>query len=118
MWPIPIALGVYLSPESPWWLVRQGRHDDAKKALRRFTGEAETDEDIERTVAMMHHTNELEKKINEGTTYLDCFKGVDRRRTEISAMVWFIQSWCGASFMGYSTYFYRSSWLLRACLPV
>lgn len=55
-WPVPIAIGVYLSPESPWWLVRQGRHEDAKKALRRFTGTAETDEDIDRTVAMMHQT--------------------------------------------------------------
>jgi SP family general alpha glucoside:H+ symporter-like MFS transporter len=49
----------------------------------------------------------MEKQYKEGTSYLDCFRGVDLRRTEISALVWFIQSWCGASFMGYSTYFYQ-----------
>jgi SP family general alpha glucoside:H+ symporter-like MFS transporter len=29
-------------------------------------------------------------------------------------MVWFIQSWCGASFMGYSTYFYQQAGLATA----
>lgn len=33
MWPLPLAVGIYLAPESPWWLVRKGRVEDAKKAL-------------------------------------------------------------------------------------
>jgi hypothetical protein len=32
---------------------------------------------------MMVHTNELEKQAMAGATYLDCFRGTDRRRTEI-----------------------------------
>jgi MFS transporter, SP family, general alpha glucoside:H+ symporter len=33
MWPLPLAVGIYLAPESPWWLVRKGKVEDAKKAL-------------------------------------------------------------------------------------
>lgn len=40
---------------------------------------------------MMVHTNEMERAIEEGTSYLECFKGIDRRRTEISMLVFFMQ---------------------------
>src|SRR4051794_37969388 len=33
-WIPPLFLAAYLSPESPWYLVRKGRIDDAEKALR------------------------------------------------------------------------------------
>ena len=60
---------------------------------------------------MMVHTNELEKEIEAGTSYLDCFKGVDLRRTEIVCFTWAAQNLCGAGLMGYSTYFYTSAGL-------
>jgi SP family general alpha glucoside:H+ symporter-like MFS transporter len=31
VWPVPIIVGVFLTPESPWWFVRRGRIEDAKK---------------------------------------------------------------------------------------
>jgi len=60
---------------------------------------------------MMVHTNELEKAETIGTSYIDCFRKTDLRRTEICAMTWFIQSFCGGSFMGFSTYFYEQAGL-------
>jgi SP family general alpha glucoside:H+ symporter-like MFS transporter len=110
-WPIPIMLGVVFAPESPWWLVRKGRKQDAVDALRRLTGTADPDFDAEETVAMMVHTNELEKEIESGTSYLDCFKGVDLRRTEVVCLTWAAQNLCGAGLMGYSTYFYLQAGL-------
>lgn len=41
VWPIPILIGCILCPESPWWLVRHGRYEDAKHALRRLTCKSE-----------------------------------------------------------------------------
>lgn len=92
MWPVPLFIGVLLAPESPWWLVRKGRFDDAKHALERLTSRnRETDFDADETVDMMRHTTELEKEITSGSSYWDCFKGTDLRRTEIVCMTWAIQ---------------------------
>jgi SP family general alpha glucoside:H+ symporter-like MFS transporter len=112
MWPVPLMIGVFLAPESPWWLVRKGRIDDAKKALLRLTSlNRETDFNADETVAMMVHTTALEEKITRGATYLDCFKGTDLRRTEIVCMAWAIQNLSGNAFSGYSSYFLQQAGL-------
>ncbi|KAH8670303.1 MFS maltose permease MalP [Tricladium varicosporioides] len=113
IWPIPIIVGVLFAPESPWWLVRRGRVEDAKQALRSLTSSNNADAsfDVDDTVAMMVTTNELEKTLESGVGYLDCFRGIDLRRTEIVCITWVIQNLCGSAFMGYSTYFYEQAGL-------
>lgn len=112
MWPLPLFIGILLAPESPWWLVRKGNTEGAKKALLRLTSvDRETDFDADETIAMMVHTNALEQKITSGASYLDCFKGTDLRRTEIVCMVWAIQNLSGNSFSNYSTYFLEQAGL-------
>lgn len=112
IWPVPLIIGIALAPESPWWLVRKERYDDAKKQLLRLASpDKNPNFNADETVAMYKHTNELEKAATEGTSYLDCFKGSDMRRTEIAAMTWFTQAWCGSSFMGFSTYFFEQAGL-------
>lgn len=106
MWPLPLIIAIYFAPESPWWLVRNGRTEEAKKSLLRLTSpQNNPDFDADDTVAMMVHTNALEEKITAGSSYLDCFKGVDLRRTEIVCMVWAIQNLSGNAFSNYSTFF-------------
>ncbi|KAI1389307.1 putative MFS alpha-glucoside transporter [Hypoxylon trugodes] len=112
MWPVPLIVGIYCAPESPWWLIRKGRLEDAKRSLLRLTSlDRETDFDADETVAMMVHTSALEQKITKGASYLDCFKGIDRRRTEIVCMCWAIQNLSGNSFSNYSTYFLQQAGL-------
>lgn len=110
IWPVPIFIGVFLAPESPWWLVRQDRREDAVQALKRLTS-ANADFNAEETVSMIVYTDALERRTETGTSYLDCFKKSDLRRTEISCCVWAAQSLCGAGLMGYSTVFYQRAGL-------
>ena len=72
-------------PESPWWLVRAGRHEEAERMLKRLTV-GEQNSNTRQTIAMMVHTNEIEKEVEAGTSFLDCFKGTNRRRTEIACV--------------------------------
>ncbi|PYH47510.1 putative MFS alpha-glucoside transporter [Aspergillus saccharolyticus JOP 1030-1] len=112
MWPLPLFIGISLAPESPWWLVRRGKIQQAKQALLRLTSlNRETEFDADETISMMVHTTALEEKITKGASYLDCFKGTDRRRTEIVCMVWAIQNLSGNSFSNYSTYFLEQAGL-------
>jgi SP family general alpha glucoside:H+ symporter-like MFS transporter len=110
VWPLPIAIGCYLAPESPWWLVRKEKHEQAERSLKRLArASGFSQRDCDRQMAMMIHTNEMEKQVSAGTTYWDCFKGTERRRTEIVCCVWMIQTLCGAPLMGLSSYFYTNA---------
>lgn len=65
MWPVPLFIGVWLAPESPWWLLRKGRKEDAKTNLLRLTSKThDTEFDVDETLAMMEHTTKLEEKVS------------------------------------------------------
>lgn len=81
---------MWFAPESPWWLVRQDRLDLAEASLKRL-GTGDEAVDTSKTIAMMVHTDKLEKSTETGTTYLDCFRGIDLRRTEIACMASYYQ---------------------------
>lgn len=92
-WPIPLIIVSIFCPESPWWLVRKGRHDDALKSIKRLLSKSpDYEEQCHQTLAMMISTHKIEVATSEGATIWDCFKGVQLRRTEIACVTWAIQS--------------------------
>lgn len=109
MWSVPLIAGVAFVPESPWWLIRKGRVEDARKALRALS--INSDDEIDQTISMMRHTDEIEKEISSGVSYVDCFKGTNLRRTEITCITWVIQAASGASLMGFAAYFFQQAGL-------
>lgn len=112
MWFPILITAIYLAPESPWWYVRKGRHEDAKRSLLRLASpKRDPTFNADETVDMMRHTNELEKEMSAGTSYLDCFKGVNLRRTEIVCMLFLSQNLAGNTFSNYSTYFFKQAGL-------
>jgi MFS transporter, SP family, general alpha glucoside:H+ symporter len=104
LWPAIILVGLPFAPESPWWLVRKGRVEDAEKALKRLVSPKV---DIKPTLAMIIETNRIEYEMEAGSTYLDCFKKINRRRTEIAVGVYSIQVLSGIYLVGYATYFFE-----------
>ncbi|KAJ9496148.1 hypothetical protein LTR96_008653 [Exophiala xenobiotica] len=111
IWPLPIALTAFLAPESPWWLVRHGKLDEARNSLLKLTSRKNNEFNVEDTLAMMIHTNELEIQQTSGTSYIDCFKGVDLRRTEVTCITWLIQQTSGSPMIGWGTYFMEQAGL-------
>ncbi|KAF3391741.1 Maltose permease MAL31 [Penicillium rolfsii] len=105
VWPVPIIIGVIFAPESPWWLVRHGKIDEAKRSLASLSSPGDSDYDTDDAVSLMIITNAHEKLIRNGVTYWDCLKGVDRRRTEIVCCVWMCQVFCGIWYGGNIVYF-------------
>lgn len=107
IWPVIIVPLVFFAPESPWWLIRKGDRVAAEKVVRRLSSRDTSDDEIRRTVALMIETNHIEKDINEGISFLDCFRNSNLWRTEISCAAWAAQLWCGFVISSYSTYFYE-----------
>jgi MFS family permease len=109
IWPVPIIIVTLLAPESPWWLVRQGRVEDARAAIAKLTTPQEGIEfDLDAHVEMTVVTDQFEKEVSAGTNYWHLFRGSDLHRTEVSAMAFITQALCGVPFMGFGTQFFRS----------
>lgn len=109
----PIAFGVVFAPESPWWLVRHGIYDKASVVVKRLMARDEraNPANVEIKLSEMRLTNEHEKALSAGTSYRDCFRGIDLRRTEVACVTWAAQNMSGSALMGYSTYFYKNAGL-------
>jgi SP family general alpha glucoside:H+ symporter-like MFS transporter len=104
IWPLPILIAVAFAPESPWWLAKQGRYKEAERSLRQLS--TRTRVECQATLAQMRHTIQLESSIQTDSSYLDCFRGTNLRRTEICMVVFAGQQLSGATFAYTPTYFF------------
>ncbi|OBR08897.1 Sugar porter family MFS transporter [Colletotrichum higginsianum IMI 349063] len=107
-WILVILPGLLFVPESPWWLVRKGRLADAETSLRRL---ASKEVNAAASLAFIIETDRLEQELEAGSTYGDCLKGVNLRRTEISAGAYCSQVLSGIYLINYGTYFFQQAGL-------
>lgn len=106
VWPVVLVPIIWFAPDTPWHLVRVGKIAEAKKSLIRLRPSAPESE-IENMLGLIIYTNDFEQELEVGTSYMDCFKGFERRRTEIACMAFGGQILSGMYFAYNSTYFFQ-----------
>lgn len=108
-------------PESPYWLVRRGRREDARRCLRRIHGiseEAFYDHEIARLEEEIRITSEIQDATTGSRVVkflgidisleAECFDSANRRRTFTAIFAASAQQMMGATFViGYATYFFE-----------
>lgn len=107
VWPVPLFILIIFAPESPWWLARKNRIADAEKSLRKLS--SRSPQELNGTLSQIIYTTRLEEELETGGSYLDCFKGIDLRRTEICCMIFAGQMLSGAQFAYGPTYFFEQA---------
>lgn len=127
IWPVPLFICCLFAPESPWYLTREGKTEEAKRALRKTARNGYyTEDELDAQVALMQHTHALERQENANSSIMNCFRGTNLRRTEIVSgrrplaaayyqclptdcfqccVVWLIQQSCGQPLTSYATEF-------------
>lgn len=115
-WAVPsiVILTVWFWPESPVWLVRMGRIDDAKASLRRLHGKGGQDEkgiDRDAILALIRDTVTREREMaseTAGLSYAAAFSAENRQRTLICMFIYGCQYLSGLIFvLGYQSYYYQ-----------
>lgn len=109
-WPfsaLPVILAIVM-PESPVHLVRKGNVTGAIKAQKRLDS---PHMDSYAKVAELKQSVEQEEKkaAGEGSTYLDCFKGTDFRRTGLAVFGSVLPQLFGLPILGDGPYFLQKA---------
>ncbi|KAJ7022928.1 maltose porter [Mycena alexandri] len=93
LFPTPLAILMFCAPESPWWLVRKGRLEEATHSVARLGRKSRLSNPGD-TVALMRRVIDLEKSVS-APTYAELFRGTDLRRTLIVCAVYAGQNLAG-----------------------
>ncbi|TGO22052.1 hypothetical protein BPAE_0184g00040 [Botrytis paeoniae] len=107
MFPTPLAILLFIAPESPWWLVRKGRLAEAEKAIARL-GRASANDNPADAVAMIRRTIELEKSVKQ-PNLVELWRGTDLYRTLIVCGVYASQNLTGNLIANQAVYFFKQA---------
>lgn len=109
IFPVPLMAIIWFAPESPWWLVRKGRKEQALKSIKRLGRRSGTQASAEETLAMMERTVEIEAHAGGQPTLIDLVKGVDLRRTLITCLTYASQNFAGNLIANQATFFFEQA---------
>ncbi|KAK2763356.1 hypothetical protein FQN54_009992 [Arachnomyces sp. PD_36] len=114
IWAAILAGGLFFLPESPRYLIKEGKPEQAAKALCRVRGQPIESEYIQAELAEIQANFDYEMRI-ASSSWLDCFKGGwspsgNFRRVVVGVALQMFQQWTGINFIFYygTTFFQQS----------
>jgi SP family general alpha glucoside:H+ symporter-like MFS transporter len=105
VWPGLILLFILIVPESPYYLVSKGLMDNAYKQLKRLSNPSENIDLALERIVHLHEEEKRQRAASEETSFLDCFKGADWRRTRIILYCNGLPQVIGVTFLANGPYF-------------
>nr|XP_031858644.1 uncharacterized protein CI109_006024 [Kwoniella shandongensis]KAA5525716.1 hypothetical protein CI109_006024 [Kwoniella shandongensis] len=106
MFPLPLMVLMWLAPESPWWLVRNNRDEQAKRSIERLGRKSQLNSP--EVVAMIRRVVENEAS-TKSPSYIELFKGSDLRRTLIVCGIYAGQNLAGNLIANQAVYFFEQA---------
>lgn len=110
-WRIPVAIqlvpgglmliGLFFLKESPRWLMKQGRQDEALSSLAYIRNEPQDSEEVQKEIAEIYTAIEEEIVATEGVTWKECLKKSNRYRFFLAFVIMFWQQFSGTNSIGY-----------------
>lgn len=110
-WRIPVAVqlipgglmlvGLFFLKESPRWLMKQGRQEEALHSLAYIRNESETSEEVQKEIAEIHAAILEESAATEGVTWKECLQKSNRYRFFLAFVMMFWQQFSGTNSIGY-----------------
>ncbi|KGO72072.1 Major facilitator superfamily domain, general substrate transporter [Penicillium italicum] len=107
IFPTPLLVLLFFAPESPWWLIRRGRKEEALRSIKRLGSESH--EQAQQKLAMIERTVEIEAQMGGSPSLLDLLKGTDLRRTIITCLIYASQNFAGNLIANQATYFFEQA---------
>jgi len=110
LWPVPLFIIAYMAPESPFYLVRKDRIPEARDVIRKLARPGyRTERMIDAQIEILKQANEMERINAANSSFRDCFRGVNTKRTIIGLMCWLIQQTNGETLTSYATLFLQNA---------
>ncbi|KAH7403894.1 maltose permease MAL61 [Cadophora sp. MPI-SDFR-AT-0126] len=91
-------------PESPFYLLRRGKIDSARKAIANLHEPESVEGSIVAIMSILEHEKQVQSE-SQDAFYVECFKGSNWRRTRIVIYASIIQQFLGTTFVANGTYF-------------
>ncbi|KAK1984432.1 general substrate transporter, partial [Colletotrichum cereale] len=109
IFPTPLMVILFFAPESPWWLIRRGRKEEALRSVKRLGASNATKQQNQQNYAMIERTVEIEAQLGGSPSLLDLFKGIDLRRTTIICLIYASQNFAGNLIANQATFFFEQA---------